>query len=160
MPLKKPKRLGFFAMLLALLGLGGCQDLQEEEEMRLMYGTPAVHYSVKGKVTDDTGKPVKGIEVSLSGNYVDNGQVFSRPFSGDVKSYSDDSGAFLDNHSAIFSFQSLTIHFKDVDGDANGGTFADDSTTVDVVIKDVTNGGAWFRGQADVEIPAVKLKKK
>ncbi len=146
-------------MLLALLGLGGCEGIEEDLGIiEVMYGTPSVHYSVKGKVTDEKGNAVKGIEVSVYGNYMENGQLVSRPFMpGDA---SDEKGSYTKERSSVFGFPSLTIHFKDVDGDANGGSFADDSTTVNITVKDVTNGGAWYRGQAEVEVPTIKLKKK
>ena len=158
--MKHSKRhFGFFAMLLALLGLGGCNQIDEEidEGMKLMYGTPSVHYSIKGKVTDDSGKALKGIEVTVMGNYTENGKTTSRPIGDNC--FSDTQGDYAKEHSFVVGFQSLTFHFKDIDGEANGGLFAEDSTTVNVIVKDVTNGSSFFKGKADVDVPTVKLKK-
>ncbi|MGX8708529.1 MAG: radical SAM-associated putative lipoprotein [Bacteroidales bacterium] len=130
------KRLGFFAMVLALLGLGGCEVLEEAEGLNegRMYGPPVVKYSSKGKVTDVTGNPIPGIEVSITGRFKEQGQLVYTPLTGSAV-YSDGDGNWKTENRHMVNLDAVTIHFKDIDGQNNGGYWAEDSTTVNVVFK-------------------------
>ncbi|MCR5708999.1 MAG: radical SAM-associated putative lipoprotein [Bacteroidales bacterium] len=162
--IKPRRRLGFFALLLSALGLAGCDTTQElkddtEKEMLLMYGSPTVHYSVKGKVTDQSGKPIEGISVRVSKRSRTAENVsFYYPIEADVTT---DSGGNWMRGSAHGPTDTLRITFTDIDGDAGGGQFAPDSVFVPVkIVKDENNKSPWYIGDAKVSVPTVKLKKQ
>lgn len=48
---------------LALLGFASCSEEFGGEEIRYEYGSPYSKYIVKGTVTSDADKPLKGIQV-------------------------------------------------------------------------------------------------
>jgi putative lipoprotein (rSAM/lipoprotein system) len=88
-------------LLLGLLGFTAC----EESEM-CEYGTPTVDFTVKGRVTDKTGNPIKGIAVESEHKWTSTGR---------------------DGRFYISGIRECTdaIYFRDGDGEANGGEFAE-----------------------------------
>lgn len=129
-------------LLLGLLGFTAC----EESEM-CEYGTPTVDFTVKGRVTDTQGKPIKGIVVS----------------SKDV--YGLDAVTGEDGHFATKTIPAVGIHgtllFTDIDGVENGGEF--ETLTVDLntlpETKVAEGDGGWYGGEYEVTAD-VKLKEK
>lgn len=161
--IRKPRKIGFFAMLLALLGIGGCQSLEEADEKvgeltMVAYGVPTVHYTIKGKVTDEKGKALEGIQVSVkSRRHGDNRSWYSDI----IFPITSDSKGKWEAEPRAMPTDTLQIVFTDIDGAANGGEFAADSIRVPVKIeKDPKNNDAWYVGDAKVDVPTVKLKKK
>lgn len=161
--IRKSRKVGFFAMLLALLGIGGCQSLEEVDEQvgeltMVAYGVPTVHYSINGKVTDEKGKALEGIQVSVkSKRHGDNRSWYSDI----ISPISSDSKGKWEAEPRAMPTDTLQIVFTDIDGAANGGEFAADSVRVPVNIeKDPKNNDAWYVGDAKVNVPTVKLKKK
>lgn len=146
------KRLGFFAMVLALLGLGGCEALEETEGLnqKMMYGAPIVKYSSKGKVIDWDGKPIPGIEVSITGRINEQGQTVYTPLTGSAV-YSDKGGNWKSENRHVTNLDAVTIHFKDIDGQDNGGYWAEDSTTVNVVFKK--------ENEAEIDVPDFQMQR-
>ena len=159
MPLNKPRKYGFFAMLLALLGIGGCQDLPEEEEMRLMYGTPTAQFSVKGKVTDEKGNAIQGLQVILGNRFYDNSSVtYDHHYFPDDTLTTDSDGVYQFESSRIFPIENLQVDVNDIDGAAGGGEFNSATTVVrNIEYKD---GNGWYRGKADIKVSDIKLEKK
>ena len=51
-------------LLLGILGFTACGEGGAGGGMMCEYGTPTADFTVKGKVTDADGKPIKGIEIS------------------------------------------------------------------------------------------------
>ena len=157
-PFKSSGKIGFLSMILALLGLGGCEAAEDIGDIKCMYGSPTVHYSVKGKVTDEKGKPVQGIEVTIEGQYQEEGVVINRPITQPRQSGADGTWSAEEGH---LPYSTLLIRFKDIDGEANGGLFAEDSTTVAVnVVKDPKETNPWRVGDANISVPTIKLKKQ
>lgn len=159
MRINKPRKYGFFAMLLALLGIGGCQDLPEEEEMRLMYGTPTAQFSVKGKVTDEKGNAIQGLQVILGNRFYDNSSVTYDHHYFPVDTLTTDSdGVYQFESSRISPIENLQVDVNDIDGAAGGGEFNSATTVVrNIEYKD---GNGWYRGKADIKVSDIKLKKK
>ena len=160
MRIDKPRKYGFFAMLLALLGIGGCQ--MEEEDinggMEVMYGVPTVAYSVKGKVTDGNGKALEGIQVTIQSRHYGNDHYWYSDIITPVASDAD--GKWAADRGAMPT-DTIQVLFTDIDGAANGGEFATDSVRVPVKIEqDPNNTDFWNFGSARVDVPTVKLKKK
>ena len=159
MRINKPRKYGFFAMLLALLGIGGCQDLPEEEEMRLMYGTPTAQFSVKGKVTDEKGNAIQGLQVILGNRFYDNSSVtYDHHYFPDDTLTTDSDGVYQFESSRIFPIENLQVDVNDIDGAAGGGEFNSATTVVrNIEYKD---GNGWYRGKADIKVSDIKLEKK
>lgn len=157
----KKNRWGFFAMLLALLGIGGCGELNEDDpnfRMEVMYGVPTVHYSIKGKVTDENGKAVDGIQVRVQRQASGDNRIWYDDITAPISSGADGKWSVEPRDMPT---STLKIIFTDTDGEANGGEFATDSIQVPVnIVKDPKNKDPWYDGDAKVEVPTVKLKKK
>ena len=156
----KPRKIGFFALLLSLLGLGGCEALQEIGIQEVMYGSLNAHYSVKGAVTDENGNPIKDLEVRLYGVTTYEGQDYAVPNRFEpVKT--DQQGTYhLEMSGRIFT--TVQVNVNDVDGAANGGEFASDSlrNSTFMFLKDKDNKKKWLIGNADISMPDIKLKKR
>lgn len=160
----KPRKSGFFALLFALLGLGGCEAGEAVEEFgiqEVMYGSPYAHYSVKGTVTDENGSPIKDLEVRLYGVTTYEGKEYSIPNHLEpVKT--DQQGTYYLKMSSGSYYDKLQINVKDIDGAANGGEFASDSLRSGTLtfLKDKDDKNMWFVGNADISMPDIKLKKQ
>ena len=155
--LNNRKPLGFFAMLAALLGItSGCKG--GGDDIICMYGVPTVSYELKGKVTDEGGKPVEGIEVSFASISPSDSTMVGNPFG--PTAVTDAEGLwridYQDDPASI-----LKVIFTDVDGAENGGPFAEASTIVKDIqpVKDPKDKNAFNLGEVKLEIPVVKLKK-
>ena len=156
--LNNRKPLGIFAMLAALLGItSGCKG--GGDDVVCMYGVPTVSYEMKGKVTDEAGMPVEGIEVSFERVSPADSTMAGYAF-GPVAT-TDSSGqwraCFQDDPAAI-----IKVLYRDVDGPENGGPFAQDSTVVRDIdpVKDTTDNNPFNLGDVKLEMPAVKMKKE
>ena len=158
--IRKPKKLGFFAMLLALLGIGGCtsEEIFYEREMMAMYGTPTANFSVKGTVTDEKGKPISNLQVILGQRYYNNSGVIYDVNYVPIDTLTTDAKGVYQMSKTRFPVQNLQIDVNDIDGEAGGGQF--ESSTF--IINDIKyeGGEGWFRGTANVKVPDIKLKKK
>lgn len=110
-------------------------------------------------MTDTDGKPINGVKVEANDTYDDR----RRPLT-DEPVYTDEKGEYSANAWGISSDGQgnilLEVTFEDVDGEANGGTFANDTVRgKDMTIEKVKDGdGAWNRGT--YEITANKTMKK
>ena len=151
----------FFALLLAVLGIGGCSTLEEvDTRMMAAYGVPTATYHVKGKVTDEQGNPIPDIEVSFYGVYY--GSTGTPPgidpFNVKLKTNSQGNYLLEELH---YPYPKVRIQFEDKDGPANGGEFESETTQVDMTFKkDNRDKNPWYSGIAQVDVPKIKLKKK
>lgn len=155
--LNNRKPLGFFAMLAALLGItSGCKG--GGDDIVCMYGVPTVSYELKGKVTDEAGKPVEGIEVSFERVSPADSTLIGSPMGPTASTNAEGqwSVSFQDDPTPI-----LKVLYQDVDGPDNGGPFARDSTLVRDTepVKDTTDSNPFNFGTVKKELPAVKMKK-
>lgn len=147
-------------VLLSLLGFSSCNknEIDDPGNNICLYGTPTTHYIIKGKVTDTDGKPINGVKVEANDTYGDRRRPLTEPV------YTDEKGEYSANGVGISSDGQgnilLEVTFEDVDGEANGGTFANDTVRgKDMTIEKVKNGdGAWNRGT--YEITANKTMKR
>ena len=155
--LNNRKPLGFFAMLAALLGItSGCKG--GGDDIVCMYGVPTVSYELKGKVTDESGKPVEGIEVSFERVSPSDSTLIGSPLGPTASTNAEGqwSVSFQDDPTPI-----LKVLYQDVDGPENGGPFSQDSTLVRDIdpVKDTTDNNPFNLGEVKLELPSVKLKK-
>ncbi len=152
----KTRALGFFSILLAFLGVG-CEEIGIIE---LMYGSPTAHFSVKGKVTDESGNPIQNIEVNLYGVSSYEGQDYAVP--NQVQPVKTDTkGTYLIEMNDS-PYTTIQVNVKDIDGAANGGEFASDSlrNSTYTFLKDKNDKNEWSVGNADITMPDIKLKKQ
>lgn len=156
MTLMKPKKTGFIAMLLSLLGLApACEIIVEP----CMYGTPNAKFDIKGTVTDEKGTPIEDIKILVSG--VETGSYTQEfyPMADTLKT--DAKGTYVLNTSD-WPWGALKINAIDTDGDLHGGQFAPDSVIVSGIKfeKDKKDDNGWYAGEAKIDVPVIKLKKK
>ena len=162
--------------LLMLLGFSACDD----KECPCMYGSPTADYTIKGKVTNEAGEPLAGIEVSVSRLYYgfteQPGVILSDPrgyeeivhtsSSGDTLYQSSDRNTYIriipnktDKDgvfqiiSGNFPMDTLKYNVKFTDTNASMST---DSVWVTFVAKNLKGGdGDWYYGKAEKEITMV-----
>ena len=138
--------------LLAVLGYS-CKN----DDYPVEYGAPSADYHLSGVVTDEAGNPVGGILVSVE----------ETDYYNDYRDYLASKKSMLGTGEYWMSYTSygnpdLTkIIVQDVDGEANGGEFANDTIDIDydnaVKIKD--GDGHWYYGAWKIT-QNIKLKKK
>ena len=117
------KIIKFLLICLGFKSVVACHGTTEE------YGTPYAEYEVKGRVSDAEGTPIQGIRVSMGesqGRYMDSVAV------------TDAEGRFHVIH-----------QFTDIDGEAGGGLF--DEQTVTVQAEMTEEGDGWDEG--DYAVP-------
>ena len=138
--------------LLSVLGYG-CSS---EEPMDMYgtiveYGCPHADYVVKGTITDEGGKPIKGIKVTAP-----NGSSYDSQYQQIVQT--DASGNF-----ALKEFSSMRgsyLFVEDIDGEDNGGDFKSDTIDVrELPHTQVEKGERWYNGKYEATA-TIKLKKK
>ena len=116
------------------------------------YGTPYAEYEVKGRVSDAEGTPIQGIRVSMGesqSSYLDSVAV------------TDAEGRFHVIHGTFpFRDNTFDIQFTDIDGEAGGGLFEEQTVTVQAEV--VEEGDGWDEGdyavKEDVNV-TLELKK-
>ena len=162
MKIRKPRRLGFFTLLLTLLGIGSCSEVNNEDDPfkgLLMYGTPTAQYSVKGKVTDEKGKAIQGLQIILGKRYYDDSSVIWDQHYFPIDTLTTDSnGVYQYDSGTVFPVENLQVDVNDIDGTAGGGEFNSATTVVKNI--EYKGGSSWYLGKAVIEVPTFKLKKK
>lgn len=122
-------------LLLALLGLSSCNndpDNKDPDVTPVMYGTPTAYFTVKGRVTDTAGAPIRGILITpveawrcyapdpdfIPDRKVETAPLFSEPI------YTSETGEYeLRNTCFDWNEFFVTVLVEDVDGPRNGGSF-------------------------------------
>ena len=154
-PFKGHRNNGILAMVLTLLGLAPACDIITP----CMYGSPSADWSVKGKVIDEEGKGVEGLQVVVI-NYFPNSagviyDVNDQPL--DTLRTAQDGAYGVDGHG--FPLNQLKIKVEDIDGEEGGGEFVDAT----IVVSDIQykNGDRnWYEGHADINVPDIVVYKK
>ncbi len=144
-------RVGFIALLCSLVGLGttGCYPC--------MYGSPTADFSAKGRVIDEKGQPIQGLQVILGNRW--HGENYNGTSYKPIDSLqTGPNGEYEVFFASTIPITNLQIDVNDIDGEANGGTF--ESATV--LVKDIQyeDGKGWYEGSAEILVPDITLKKK
>lgn len=144
--------------LLSLLGYGCSESSMDMYGTPVIceYGVPHADYIVKGFVTDEAGKPVEGIKTSLKHVHEANETVYVSAID-----------SVQTNASGNYQLQymgmrnpTLKLIVEDIDGDANGGKFQNDTLDVDFEKAVQTKkGDGWYNGAFQIS-QNIKLKKK
>lgn len=143
--------------LLSLLGYG-CESNSMD-----MYGTPVVEYGVphadyivKGVVTDEAGAPVEGIKTSLKHFWMGQDTIY---VDGVDSFQTDDTGYYQLQYEGMRN-SAMKLIVEDIDGEANGGEFQNDTLDVDFDKAIQTKKGeGWFTGAFELYKDII-LKKK
>ena len=143
------------ATLIGLLGFSACSE--NEEEPPCMYGSPTADYIIKGDITDESGNPIQGVQVSVyQGEYeymYENKNP--QPLTGSTNS----TGGF--KFDTLKRWGSYTILItRDTDGAANCGEFINDTIKNNrYELTQLKEGEVWYRGLYEIKTN-IKLKKK
>lgn len=135
----------FLASVIALAGFESCGSNDDNGNgTNVEKGTPRVTYLIKGHVQDADAKPLEGIKVK----YLINNGGMLHPID---STQTDASGNYVTNRGFAASIQAkdlMVLTFEDIDGEAKGGTFENDSVKgTDFKVKKVDNGdGSWSVG--------------
>lgn len=142
--------------LLGILGFQGCNIIQPS-----MYGCPSCDFTVKGTVTDEAGKPIKGIQVVVDGmfDYRKTDKTAPsepyREFSDTL--FTDADGKVEVRENCISAPNVLEISLTDVDGET-GGLFESARLTSESIEQTKKGDGSWYNGAYEARFEA-KMKR-
>ena len=153
---------------LALLGFTGCSDINDAPDL---YGTPSVDYRVLGTVTDTQGNPLEGIQVVMDNPWIvsyldeEGKEILPKVDTINMKTlpdmvYTDKKGQFSGLKTMAGSSYKLTVEFRDIDGEADGGEFKSERFTRDKLDKkQLKKGNGWYEGEYEYS-KTVKMERK
>lgn len=155
--------------LLACLGFTSCDSEKGENPMICMYGTPTATFVIKGKVTDESGKGLPGIQVvvpNLEFGFVTRpGVILDHP-NGTLPLcdtlYTQEDGQFA-WHGAAFNYDTVryNLRFNDLHAVEDAPFYQADSLKVTFLATELKNGdGAWNWGYAEKKIEVTLKEKK
>ena len=147
--------------LLSVLGYA-CSSSDEDERVVIMYGTPHADYQFSGTVTDESGSPVKGIKVSAKNVYRRYDSTLIETYGVD-STLTDSKGKYAVEGEAFLGEHILKLIVEDLDGEANGGNFMNDTIDIDFdnakKVKEPDKDDYWSDGTFAIT-QDIKLKKK
>lgn len=133
----KRSTLTFLASAAALAAISACSaDMGE-------YGTPHAEFEIKGMVADEQGTPINRIAVIYDDNLLDPDTL-----------YTDTAGKFH-IQGTMFPREEMSLVFKDLDAEQNGGLFQTKSVKVKMEQTEMGTG-SWdygrFVGETEVTL--------
>lgn len=135
------------AGLMGVLGFSGCSNDSPAE-----YGTPIANYKVSGRVTNESGKPIAGIQVELEETDISYSSYAARAFT-------NTSGEYEITTETIGRAEQLRLIVSDIDKSQNG-LYQNDTIQVKIEKEDYYDKGkGWNVGKAYKEINP-RLKEK
>ena len=146
----------FILFLFTLLGYGAmatsCSEDPSDKEPNCEYGCPWVEFSIKARVVDADGKPIKGIGAKCyySAEYLDYLEFLGLT----------DVDGNLNIESRDMSYPRYML-LTDTDGEANGGEFQDKIVEIEGSFEQIKEGdGSWFKGVYKAELEDITLDKR
>ncbi len=139
----------------AILG-SGCSNSMDPPEYGVMpeYGVPTGTINITGRVVDDQGAPISGVQVSFQGAGADTTDA-----QGGWAIHRENDNIPCD----VSNDTNCTIEAEDIDGPANGGTYAPSEVVLDLEQTDPGSGsydlGTWEQHDIDVVMTEVKPRK-
>ncbi len=113
-------------MILSLLGFAtACEKLEQAADE---YGVPYATYSVKGKVINQQGEPIPGIQVNLEHAW--------------YLIQTDANGDFAYDKVETFPREQTRLKFTDIDGPENG-SYQEEIVSITFVENKDFEGGGW-----------------
>ena len=148
---------GLLGSLLAVMGFSAC-------EHDLMYGAPMpddspyADFMIKGTVTNEADEPLPDIQIRSPWRVTYYDKIYTLK---EDTVYTDANGEFT------YAFQlgdstrdrDVPLLIEDIDGEANGGSYASDSVSVSFDGVELTGGKGWYMGKAEKEVN-IRLKEK
>ena len=133
---------------------------EPREPQVTVYGVPTVDFCVKGRVTDASGKPIKGLQVMLIDSRIDTDNLPDNAYwRGELARMSDttDATGGFEVNGSDRPWEKIRVMVRDIDG-AKNGTF--ERQLVDVEFGEPEGGTSkWKLGTRTAEI-VVKMKRK
>ena len=146
--------------LLSIIGYG-CSS-SDDPEYICMYGTPHADYQFMGTVTDESGSAVMGIKVSAKNVYRRYDSTLIETYGVD-STLTDSKGKYAVEGEAFLGEHILKLIAEDLDGEANGGNFMNDTIDIDFdnakKVKEPDKDDYWSDGTFAIT-QDIKLKKK
>ncbi|SEM86093.1 putative lipoprotein, rSAM/lipoprotein system [Prevotella sp. ne3005] len=146
--------------LLSIIGYG-CSS-SDDPEYICMYGTPHADYQFMGTVTDESGSAVMGIKVSAKNVYRRYDSTLIETYGVD-STLTDSKGKYAVEGEAFLGEHILKLIVEDLDGEANGGNFMNDTIDIDFdnakKVKEPDKDDYWSDGTFAIT-QDIKLKKK
>ncbi len=146
----------FILFLFTLLGYGAvatsCSEEPSDNDLTCEYGCPWVEFSIKARVVDADGKPIKGIEAKggYSAEELDYYECLGLT----------DGDGNLNIESEDVSYPRYML-LTDTDGEANGGEFEDKIVEIKGSFEQIKEGdGRWFDGGYKAELGDITLDKR
>ena len=142
--------------VISLLGFSACT----KGEMKEMYGTPTFDYQADGRVVDEEGNPIEGIQVKVTLGNAWSTKIDGTQVEGGVI-YSGKDGSFTTKKFEDIEIYSLTA--IDVDGEKNGGEFETQEIRVDLLKPTTEKGdrkGDWYFGVQKYENIEIVMTEK
>ena len=147
--------------LMSIIGYGCSSDDSWGGDL-CMYGTPHADYQFMGTVTDESGSPVKGIKIAAKNVYRSQDGTVVETYGVD-STQTDGSGKYAFESRRFVSDPDLKLIVEDIDGEANGGTFKNDTIDIDFdkakKVKEPDKDDSWSSGTFAIN-QDIKLKKK
>lgn len=147
----------YCTVLSALLSVLGFSSCSSDDDFPCEYGSPHADYIIDGIVTDEEGDEINGILVSAEsyGDFKDGRYWFNL-----ASKKSDYAGGYYLSFQSSPESSYTKLIVQDVDGEANGGEFANDTIDIDyksaVIVKE---GEGWNSGTYKIT-QNIQLKKK
>lgn len=141
--------------IVALLGFAACDDDKLETiDYPVAYGTPTADYKYMGRVTDEDGNPIKGINIVFQGN----GNSINKEL---YRTVTDENGRYSTDYIHWGAGEKIyQATYTDVDGAENGGHFEDKThLIIDMERKQTGESDGWYQGKFELTTE-VKLKAK
>ena len=127
-----------------------------------MYGTPHADYQFMGTITDESGSPVKDINVSVKNVYRSQDGAVVDTYGVD-STLTDGKGKYAIECRRFISDPDIKLIVEDMDGEANGGAFKSDTIDIDFdnakKVKNPDKDDSWSSGTFAIT-QDIKLKKK
>ena len=130
------------------------------KEMALMYGVPTMDFVIKGRVINEQGKPVKGMQVILvnqtidiTPDHMDEDNPYVADYIRQMSDTTDAQGAF-ECHARDVPVESQRVIVRDIDGSKNGA-YEDQILDITFTPEDQTKErNGWYMGTRtkDVDI--------
>ena len=129
--------------LMGLLGFGVTQVscIMYGPPAPAEYGMPHANFEVKGRVVDEDGDPIRDIKIVVTdaGNGGHEGSEVGVGLTDSRGSYTV-SGSW-------FGHSPLTVSVEDIDGEENGGEFAEKEQVFNLKPSDYVGGDGWYEGK-------------
>lgn len=139
------------AGLLSLLGFGSCAKDTDDRDLILEYGVPYTTYKISGKVLNQQGHPVQGIQIEGLPN---------QPVGNIEKGLSTSAGDYTTTLQGASGEKQLRLVVSDTDVQAHGAYQRD---TIDITINpnDIQEPGqGWHQGTVTKTVNLVVKEQK